>query len=391
MKQLIFLYVLLVLFEGALRKWFLPFLATPLLVVRDPLAILIIFNYLAKGGRIMNAFTLPVFGLSILAFLFTLALGHGNLFVDVYGVRILLLHFPLVFILGDILNKSEVEKMGRWLIYLLPPITLLVILQFYSPQSAWVNRGVGGDISGAGFAGAMGYARPSGIFSFTNGNRLYYSLTVPFVLYFWGQREKISTLALLAGTVCILLAIPFSISRAYFLQVALSIVFFILASLRSGRSVKMLFMASVLAVVSFLVLSQLSFVRTGMEVLTTRFSVAEASEGSIHNTIGERFFGGMARAISSAADVPLWGYGLGLGPNVGSGILTGSRGFLLAENEWGRIVGEMGLLFGIPIILIRLLLAAKIAIKGIQALFKGNSLPFLLLSFSLQIVIIGGW
>ena len=34
-KQMIWLYFFLLIFEGALRKWFLPFLATPLLVVRD--------------------------------------------------------------------------------------------------------------------------------------------------------------------------------------------------------------------------------------------------------------------------------------------------------------------------------------------------------------------
>ena len=40
LKIAIWLYLLLWIFEGALRKWILPSLATPLLVVRDPIAIL---------------------------------------------------------------------------------------------------------------------------------------------------------------------------------------------------------------------------------------------------------------------------------------------------------------------------------------------------------------
>src|SRR5438045_3843494 len=35
-KSLIWIYFALLLFEGALRKWVIPGLATPLLVVRDP-------------------------------------------------------------------------------------------------------------------------------------------------------------------------------------------------------------------------------------------------------------------------------------------------------------------------------------------------------------------
>ncbi|OYP34100.1 hypothetical protein [Rhodopirellula sp. MGV] len=36
-------YVLLVIFEGALRKWIVPQLATPLLVIRDPVCLVAIY------------------------------------------------------------------------------------------------------------------------------------------------------------------------------------------------------------------------------------------------------------------------------------------------------------------------------------------------------------
>ena len=42
-KKLIWLYFLLLLFEGALRKWFLPSLSQGLLIIRDPVVIWIYY------------------------------------------------------------------------------------------------------------------------------------------------------------------------------------------------------------------------------------------------------------------------------------------------------------------------------------------------------------
>ena len=43
-RRAIWLYLVLLIFEGALRKWFLPSLATPLLLVRDPIAIYLVYE-----------------------------------------------------------------------------------------------------------------------------------------------------------------------------------------------------------------------------------------------------------------------------------------------------------------------------------------------------------
>ena len=53
-KKAIWLYIVLLIFEGALRKWFLPSLATPLLVIRDPIVI-----WLVIEGWHRNWFTSP--------------------------------------------------------------------------------------------------------------------------------------------------------------------------------------------------------------------------------------------------------------------------------------------------------------------------------------------
>ena len=53
-KKLIWTYFLLLLFEGALRKWFLPGLSQGLLIIRDPLVIWIYYLCYAKGVFPLN-------------------------------------------------------------------------------------------------------------------------------------------------------------------------------------------------------------------------------------------------------------------------------------------------------------------------------------------------
>ncbi len=393
LRQYIWLYLLLIIFEGALRKWFLPFLATPLLVVRDPVAVLILYRaFLNSRHRILNAYTLPIFIVSILAFLTTFYSGHGNLFVAVFGVRIMLFHFPLIFIIGQTMNRRDVEVIGRFMLWLALPMAILIGLQYFSPQSAWVNRGVGGNLEGAGFAGANGFFRPPATFSFNNGTTLFFSLAAVFVFYFWQEpAHKAKRWVLIAATVGVIAAMPFCLSRGYIFQFGATFAFFVLASLRSGKSLRRLLILGLISPILVMLMSKLGIVQTGIETLLQRFTNASVSEGGLEGTFGDRFLGGMVRSISGAEDLPFWGSGIGLGTNVGSALLTGSRGFLLSEGEWGRLVEEMGPLLGIITILVRLLIAIHFSVKSWFNLVAGNALPWLLISFCLIHLITANW
>ena len=169
LKKGIWAYFLLLIFEGALRKWILPGLATPLLIIRDPIALWLIVASINRGLIKSNIYLALIVLTGITGTFTALFFGHGNLPVALFGARILLLHFPLIFIIGRIFNRADVISMGMKGLWISIPMTLLIALQFYSPQSAWVNRGIGGDISGGGFSGALGFFRPPGTFSFTNG------------------------------------------------------------------------------------------------------------------------------------------------------------------------------------------------------------------------------
>lgn len=237
LKQGIWAYFLLLIFEGALRKWVLPGLASPLLVVREPLALWLVAKAWQRGLLPSTPYLAWMVVIGIAGTFSALLLGHGSIPVALFGARTLLLHFPLLFAIGGILDRADVLKIGKACLWIAGPMTVLIALQFYSPQSAWVNRGVGGDEAGAGFGGALGYFRPPGTFSFTNGTTLFYSFTACFILFFWLNSKGVNRLLLTAATAALLIAIPISISRGLLLQVAVSLVFLVIAVLRKPQYV----------------------------------------------------------------------------------------------------------------------------------------------------------
>src|SRR6185503_11521049 len=391
-KNGIWVYFFLLIFEGGLRKWVLPGLAAPLLIVRDPVAIWVIVIAWRRGLLKSNFSLSATFAISIFGLVTALIYGHGNLLVGIYGVRTLLLHFVLIFIIGNVFNRDDVLKIGKAMIWITIPMTILLILQFYSPQSAWVNLGIGADTGGGGFSGALGYFRPPGTFSFINGTVLFYSLSACFILYFWfSPKRYIKRPLLIAASVAVAIAIPMSISRSLFFMVAFTGIFVLIGFARNARRTGTMITSALVILTIFLVLSQLTFFQTATEAFSTRLTNASEIEGGFSGTFGNRYLGSLLNAFNVSGDFPFFGYGIGMGTNVGSQLLTGEVNFLIAEGEWGRLVGELGLVMGLAIILTRVGLTVKIAILAFKKLSVGDFLPWILTSYCFLTVPQGQW
>ena len=394
LKKGVWLYFYLLLFEGALRKWVLPGLATPLLIIRDPLAIYLIFRYFIYEGIKPNFYISFVWMLSILSLALTLILGHGNISVALFGFRITVLHFPLIFIIGQVFNKKDVLKMGKILLWISIGMTILVAIQFFSPQSAWVNRGIGGDVEGSGFAGASGFYRVPGTFSFTNGLSLFYGLAGSFILYFWvaARRLKLNKALLVAATIALLVAIPLSLSRSVIFQVIISLLFLFTIVGRDHRTLGKISGTLILGLFLIVLLQNFTFMEAPTNALQERFIIANESEGGfVEGTLVDRFLGGTF-GIFINPEISFWGAGLGMGTQVGSKLLVGERGiYLIAEGEWGRLVGEMGFLVGALVIIIRARLAGELLIKSWKAIGTANLLPWMLMSAGTLSILQGQW
>jgi len=392
-KNLIWLYFFLLLFEGALRKWVLPALSNPLLVVRDPVAIWIIIKAMNRKMLPANNYLTAMIVVGAVGLVTAIFFGHGNVTVAIYGARILLLHFPLIFVIGNVFTREDVIKMGKIMLWIALPMTLLIAVQFYSPQSAWVNRGVGGNEAGAGFSGALGYFRPPATFSFTNGNTLFYSLLAPFLLFFWLNTKHVSKLLLIAGTVCLLAAIPLSISRALFFQVAVCIAFTVIATVRKQEYIGKMLIAAFIVMIAFAFISNTQFYKTSTEAFTARFDGANKTEGGlVDGVIGNRYLGGIIRGFQNADKTPVFGYGIGLGTNLAVSIFGPSINIPFnVEEEYSRLIGETGLFLGIITIICRLALSLKVSFKAFKNLKTGDILPWLLVSILLTNVPWGQW
>lgn len=391
LKKGIWLYFLLIIFEGALRKWVLPTLATPLLIVRDPIAIWLIYLAWKQNLLPRNAYLTFMLIIGAISIYTAVLFGHGNLPVALFGARILLIHFPLMFIIGNILDRNDVLKIGKATIYLAIPMVVLIAFQFYSPQSAFVNRGIGGDIEGAGFSGAMGFYRPSGTFSFTNGNALFFSFATPFIFYFWLNSKYISKIILFGATTALLFSIPLSISRSLLFQLVITFLFVLIGIVRKPEYMGKMILMVLGTIGALLFLSTTDYFATASEAFTSRFENANRVEGGFEGVFIDRFLGGLIGAIISSGNSPFWGYGSGMGTNVGSMLLTNETTYLIAEGEWGRLIGEMGIFMGMIAILVRIGIIIKISLASFNRVIRGDLLPWTLLSFGFITLLQSQW
>ncbi len=393
-KKAIWLFLILLIFEGAIRKWFLPSLSLPLLVIRDPIVVWLVIVGFNKGW--LKNFIVPtIMVVSTLSLLATLLFGHQNLYTALFGWRIYFFYFPFIFVMGRVLTREDVLKFGKFLLYLSIPMTILIVIQFYSPQSAWVNRGVGGDIEGAGMGGALGYYRPPGTFSFISGFTSLQLLVSCFLVYFIIENKKllrkyqINNWSLALILFCFLVTIPYSISRTHFFQ-TIVIIFITMLSLALTTKFKALFKLIGVGVIVLLFIGSFSFMDKGIEVFNVRFEDASESEGGLKGTIGDRYFGSILRGFDN--DFPFWGYGIGYGSNVGAKFLNQKDMYskFNSDQEWVKVLAESGIVLGFLIMLMRTYITFVFFLMSIKLLLKNHLYLPLFLSAAIFIMLLMG-
>lgn len=393
-KIAIWVYFFLWIFEGALRKWILPSLATPLLVVRDPIAIYILFRALYLNVKFVNPYIILSLIFTLLSLAITLTFGHGNLFVGIYGARIMLLHFPLIFIIGKIFTKEDVLQVGRVFLVLNILMTIIVYFQFSSPQTAFINIGIGGEGS-AGFSGAMGYSRPPGTFSFTTGLSIFYTAASVFVYYFWLSKDACSKILLCASTIALVIALPLTISRGAVVAVLIVGLFAIMASVTSAKMLGKVLLTGVVFYIAILILQNyVAIFNVGTEVFMHRVDAANKSTGAgggLKESILLRMVDDFLGPFIDFFNNPMFVGNLGMGTNAGAQMLTGKTVFLVSETEFGRLVGEQGILFGGGIILVRLILALRITVQSWKLPKEDRLLPFILCGAACPALFQGQW
>jgi len=392
-RRLIWLYLWLLIFEGAFRKWIVPQYSAPLLLIRDPVVLGIYL--LALRARIFpqNVYVISLVILAILSWaagiivLLPYLATKTIVLVTGYGVRSNFLHLPLIFIIPALFDEEDVKRVGWWTIIGMIPMALLMAMQFASAPDAYINRAAGlGE--GLQISAGGGKIRPPALFSFVSGTVYYASAAAAFLLHAVVARLRYRQWLLYASAGALILALGVSGSRSAVLAVvmvvaSLGVILLVRPSLvdRTGRHL-------LLAVMMLGAISYLPIFREGLGILSDRFTESAEEQSIVGGLIG-RTLSGFTEGLLVLNRVPVGGYGLGVGTSGGASFLTGQASFLLAENEWSRILLESGPILGLAFLIWRTAIAAKLGLFAIRQVRLGNTLPLFLFSAGVFVMLQG--
>lgn len=408
LRLLSYLYLCFILFDGILRKWVLPFWSTPIMVVKQAIAILICIygiQFYSKMTKWEKSFML----LGFAAFVTSMVFGHQNLLVAFYGCLPYWFGFPVCFILGKVLRYQDLIRIGYILVYASIINSLLLIVQFSSPVESFVNN-QGGELDyelfGYSVQSLEGGFRPSGLFVYNSQNALFQMLALSYILFLLFLRTVVERrLLLIVALILNLLSIPFSVSRTnVFFQLGVLAFFFLFCLQRTQRT-KLLGYMPLVALALLLSLS-LPPVQSAMHTIATRFSNASEAQFQGRSTMAGTLLDLWNRNVVynikaivnprtlDGESVPFWGFGQGMSTQVGGRILgvTKNSGFALAEWDGLRIVCESGLLLGWAIILVRIGYAFRFLFRFTTLRRKSKMLSLaLLVPFLISFYLLNNW
>ena len=384
-KKLIWAYFLFLLFEGALRKWFLPELSQGLLIIRDPLVIWIYYLCYAKGVfPLNNKYLKKCLQWVVLSIVISFLLTKAHIFTIMYGARTNLLHFPLIFIMARVLTWEDVINYGKAFLLLALPMTWVVAQQFQADAEDIMNVAAGG--TGSQLETSGGKVRASGTFTFISGIVFYYCFTVSFIIYGFLVKNSFPKWMLYLGTSATLLAMVTAGSRAVIaecLQVVACIGF--LAYFRPQEFGRITFSVLGFSTLALILYTQVALFKEGLEFLSLRFEEAANVEGTPIEAYFNRYFA-MISAPYSYSWIETFGDGLGSATRAGSA-LGGRFGF--AENSWARAIIEGGVFVGSLFILLRIWMTKDLLISSIQSVKRGGYLTIFLFGAAGPILLFG--
>jgi hypothetical protein len=388
-RQLIWLYLWLLLIEGVLRKWVIPRFSDPLLLVRDPVMLGIYYYAIRAHVFPRNFWVNSLWVLGFLSLVATILFARFSLIsgyvptiplleVTLYGMRTNFLHLPIIFIMASVFDEDDVKKFGGWILVLMIPMCLLMIAQFKASPDSFINRTAGLSEAEQLTAGG-GKIRPPGSFSFISGPVFYMSASAAFLIYGALRRTVYNNWLLISSGVALAIGIFISGSKSSVIAVLLVVFALIAILIVRPRAVNKFGWTLIIGVVGAIIVSRLPIFKEGFQILSDRFtSAAEATETTVIRGTIERVINDFTEGFKNFGSFPLFGYGIGIGTNVGGRILIGRPAFLLAESEWSRVLGESGPILGLAFLIWRTLFVLYLGRLSFIALKRGNLLPILL-------------
>lgn len=398
-RQLLWLYFFLLIFEGALRKWFLPGLSGPLLLVRDPVAMLALWWGWPMLSEVQRFWIRPLLVIGTLAFALALTVGHGDIPTAIFGCRVLIFQLPLIFVYAAVFDRSDVIRFAWVFLCLAIPMTVLIATQSSLPDTHFLNVGPGGEGTAA-YQGAEGRSRPPGTFSFISGVGSFFSLALAslFIVLYDTRLNLLGRVFCAFVGIALVVAVPVSVSRSLLALYIIDLLAVIVALVLSRTKLSSLFLGLLAVVLAIGIATSLPVFRESSVAFVSRWSQAGGASGARREEVGDlgvassqiqgRFLPGFTTPFSRVDNTPFLGYGIGLGSNFAAKRLTGKVDFLMGEGGWDRDIGELGLL-GLLLILWKISITLWMLQLSLRAAARGNRVPLVLMGASF-LSILGG-
>lgn len=338
-KWLVGLFFLLILFDGALRKWVLPSQSLVLFVLKDIVLWGAYLMYALKRDpfalpRPLQKTWIPVLlgGYVFVVLLQAFNLRQPALIVSALGLKYHLAFLPLVVLVPAVISDASEQKFTRLLwgysIFVCLPILALGIYQFFQPPSAWINQYIG---ETEHIAAVAGNPRITSTFSYIGSFTPYLEFstflgTSALLAGFRWNRTEIKILG--AGlTAAIAIVLPMTGSRSVVAVpvIALAVLFLVMRERGNWIRLITVVVLSVFIVGSF----GSGWALQGWSALGERVDRVgtEEAEG--------RFVNVLTNPIAGVEEAGLFGYG------VGTNAKPATR--LTSQSDWeGRYSGDRG-------------------------------------------------
>lgn len=352
-------FLVSLLLEGILRRWVVPAgLSTPVFFIKHLLLVGPYFYFFTRGVRITKR-DYPFLGL-VLAYVVWGSFEVLN-FRATSDVRVQVLGFithfwfiPLVFLVPMVFNTEEkILKFFKLVALISIPIFILGVIQYLSSPGSIVNRYPPSALDreqGVAFVGF--HVRISGIFSYITPYNTYLGLALPIILYvvLICKPTKYEAPAFYASLLLGVVNLIMTGSRGpVFIFVAQAGLFISVMFLYTGkvRNKKKIISRLALALPALLVV--LLFTDTGNEALTSLLD-RTMNSGDTMERIMRTY-----TPLRFLDDAGLGGYGIGTTYQGAMALVSEWGGDMPRdfEEEWGRVLLELGLIGFIVVMLIR--------------------------------------
>lgn len=390
LKKLFWVYFLLLIFEGVLRKWVLPHYSAPLLLIRDPVAMFIIWEAYRtnKWPKQWSALTGLLTAVLVSLCVVQMVAGENPWFVAMYGLRSYLLPFPVAFIMGENLNREDLRQFAVCTLWLLLPLTALEVAQYLAPADSILNVGAYAGASQIFYSGA--HVRASGTFSYVVGPISFGPLAAAFISYGLASGKFVQKWLLWPAAFALLLSIPVIGARTLVFELAGVLACVGIGALfgvsQFARSLRIIAPILIMA----LLVSRLPIFSEAANTMTTRFAEASSNEGDVEQSLIGRTLLPITERIEETDYGSNWmGMGMGHGAAAMSKVLIGATVFLAGEDEFSREMYEFGPLLGVAFMLFRIILGLMIFFKALSRARDYDPLALLLIPLVFSTLYVG--